>query len=479
MYSKEKFMKKIKLSVLTLALIGGLLLTGCKNKNDSTDPSSAEESSSGSETTEVSSSSSETPVDRHKITEQEYLEIRDFFNSEHLFIDGNLTISHVDVLKINNGKIEYTDEWSHDIYDLEYSEMFDIFYGYEYNYIADEWHKEYAERELDNLMSIFNFWSLDYMVESLSDLTYSEETHKYTGKNVDRDIDNEFVFEDGKLVSYVATWENYGERVVSAYEMTNYGTTKVVLPFIEPGNSLTPPPSGSTGFPQGIIDAFLEENDITDYVIPTIADDQAWSHKWYSSFPILKLWTLDREYGVSLEDDYYGLYEMAGVSISAKYYDTVGYTILDSKNKPMVAFEGIDDYFVIYICAPEYAEAATEDGWYPRAQLNEYMDLMNIENIPETPILDLKEPGWKYQNVFYIEEQIWRLFTCYPDPNSPDNKDATGVALEDLYKELLESEGWEIDSSLYDVKGYYATKQWVTIQFFSWENLFKVWVYKA
>ena len=71
-------MKKIKLSVLTLTLIGGLLLTGCKNKNDSTDSSSAEESSSGSETTEVSSSSSETPVDRHKITEQEYLEIRDF-----------------------------------------------------------------------------------------------------------------------------------------------------------------------------------------------------------------------------------------------------------------------------------------------------------------------------------------------------------------------------------------------------------------
>ena len=71
-------MKKTKLSVLTLTLIGGLLLTGCKNKNDSTDPSSAEESNSGSETTEVSSSSSETPVDRHKITEQEYLKIRDY-----------------------------------------------------------------------------------------------------------------------------------------------------------------------------------------------------------------------------------------------------------------------------------------------------------------------------------------------------------------------------------------------------------------
>ena len=78
--------------------------------------------------------------------------------------------------------------------------MFGFFYGDEYNYIVDEWHKDYAERELDNLMGLFNFWSLSYMVESLSDLTYSEETHKYTGKNVDRDIDNEFVFEDGKLV---------------------------------------------------------------------------------------------------------------------------------------------------------------------------------------------------------------------------------------------------------------------------------------
>ena len=44
-----------------------------------------------------------------------------------------------------------------------------------------------------------------------------------------------------------------------------------------------------------------------------------------------------------------------------------------------------------------------------------------------------------------------------------------GVALEDLYKELLESEGWEIDDSKYDIKGYFATKHWVTIQFFSWE----------
>ena len=476
-------MKKIKLSILTLTLIGGLLLTGCKkNNNSSADPSSAEESSSGSETTEVSSSSSETPADRHKITKAKFLEIREFFNSKEFFLDGNLTVSYDASLKIDGGKIQYIGEdlGSNFIYNIEYSELSDTLCGDEYYCLGDEWIKYDFDSEVEDFFSCLNLTAFSYMVESFSDLTYSEETHKYTGQNTKQEVDNEFLFEDGKLISYTAGWYYHDEYESISYEFTNYETTKVSIPFLAPGNSLTPP-TGSTGFPQGIINAFLEENEITDYVVPTIADDQAWTTKWYSSFPILKIWTLDREYGVSFEQDYYGLYEMAGISISERYYDTIGYTILDSASKPMVAFEGIGDYFVIYICAPEYDERETEDGWYPRAQLNEYMDLMNVENVPETPILDLEEPGWKYKNTFYFDSdlEIWRLFTYYPDPNSPDNEGATGVALEVLYKELLESEGWEIDSSKYDTKGFFATKQWVKIQFFSWEGMFKVWVYKA
>ena len=246
----------------------------------------------------------------------------------------------------------------------------------------------------------------------------------------------------------------------------------------EPPESPLTPPTGLPGFPTGVVNAFLEQYTITDYPVPAIADDQAWGYKEYTTFPILKIWTLDNDDGVSYEEQYRGLYEMAEVDVTDVCYETIGYGVFTSSGMPKVVFKAIDDYFVIYICAPEFDDRETEDGWYPNAQLNEYMDLMNVSEAPTTPILDLDEPGWKYQNHYYSEHKTWRLFTCYPDYNSPDNSETTGPALEDLYKELLEEDGWEIDATNYDTYGYYATKGWVEIQFFSWDNLFKMWVYK-
>ena len=249
-------------------------------------------------------------------------------------------------------------------------------------------------------------------------------------------------------------------------------------PFPEPGNPLTPP-SGDAGFPSNAVNAFLEENTITDYPVPVIADDQAWCYKKYTYFPILKIWTLDNEDGVSYEDQYYGLFEMAEVSVTSTYYDTLGYAVMTSSGMPKVVFKTVDEYFVIYISAPEYDERNTEDGEFPTAQLIEYMDLMNIANVPSIPVLELEDPSWQYQNHFYADRhRTWRLFTCCPDYNSPNSSEPSGPALEDLYKELLEEDGWEIDATDYDTYGYYATKGWVEITFFSWDNLFKIWVYK-
>lgn len=249
------------------------------------------------------------------------------------------------------------------------------------------------------------------------------------------------------------------------------------LPIPDPGDPLTPP-SGVPCFPTTPINAFLEDFEITDYVIPAIADDQAWSHVRYTYFPIIKLWTLESTSGTLYEDQYLSLMEAAEVTVSNKYYETVGYAVLGTNDLPKVVFKSLGDYFVLYICAPEFDAIDTSDGGYPFAQLDEYMDLMNVENVPPFPLLDLDEPGWKYQNHFYTDVKTWRLFTSYPDPNSPDHSTTSGPALEVLYKDLLQEHGWIIDESLYDSKGYFATKEWVEIQFFSWYDTFRVWVCK-
>ena len=248
-------------------------------------------------------------------------------------------------------------------------------------------------------------------------------------------------------------------------------------PIPDPGNPLTPP-DGEAGFPVEAINTFLEDKSITDCVVPAIANDQAWSYKTYTYFPIIKLWTLESTTEVLYEDQYCSVLQEAEITVSDRYYERVGYAVLKNNGFPRYVFKSIGGYFVIYIAGEEYSLTQTPDGEYPYEQLDEYLDLMNVENVPPFPMIEVYEPGWKYQNAFYTEYSEWRLYTCCPDPNSPNSSNITGTALEDLYKDLLEAQGWEIDSTLYDTKGYFAYKEWVGMQFFSWNDTFRLWVYK-
>ena len=247
--------------------------------------------------------------------------------------------------------------------------------------------------------------------------------------------------------------------------------------FPEPGNSLTPTNWG-IGFPRDAINYFLEENEIEDYVVPDIAVDQKWSYRSYTYFPVFKLWTpIISTSEVSYEDQYRSILTDAGEEVSTLYYDTVGYSIVDKYSTPKLVFKVVGDFFVIYINAPAYDPRQLDDGGYPYEALDEYFDLMNVKNVPPFPLLEL-DPGWKYYNCFFNTEKMWKLYTGYPDPNSPDHTEVAGPALEDLYKELLEADGWDIDSSQYNSYGYFATKEWVEIQFFSWYDTFRLFVYK-
>ena len=250
--------------------------------------------------------------------------------------------------------------------------------------------------------------------------------------------------------------------------------------FPDPVSPLTPP-EGIIGFPSEAINSFLTVHEVTDLVIPAVAEDQTWGIKSYESIPILKIWTRESTRGTLYEDVYYSTLTSAEITFSEKYYNTIGYTILDNNGEPQLAFKSLGDYFVMYICAPNYDFIEIEDGSFPWAQLDEYFDLMNIDNVPYIPMIQV-DSNWRYKNRFYIESNanIWKMLIKCTDPNTPNSGNYNGHCLEDDYKELLEQNGWEIDDSDYDFTGYFATKEWVTIQFFSWTDStddFRVWIY--
>ena len=253
----------------------------------------------------------------------------------------------------------------------------------------------------------------------------------------------------------------------------------------DPGNPLTPP-DGGAGFPRTAVDEFLAEHEMTEYIVPTIANDQAWSYKKYETLPVMKLWTSEDVANPTLEEQYYVMMCDVDMGPDSSHYDTVGYGVYRN-SEPLILFQTIEiedenpdtqeGYFVIYLAAPEIDIAPTEDGCFPLFMLSEYFDIMNIANTPSF-VLPPVETGWEYQLHFYPEVGYWKLFLRVSDPHSPDGEDYNHDAIEDLYIPLLEDDGWEIDTSLYDSYGYYARKKWAEIQFFSWEGVFKFWIYK-
>ena len=281
---------------------------------------------------------------------------------------------------------------------------------------------------------------------------------------------------DSPSKSVISSSKQSETTSASSFEWTTSETSSANSSILQPGNP-SYPHATINGFPTTILNVFLSYNNLTDYFVPEIANDQEWGYCMYANFPILKLWTLESTSGVSYEEQYYEIFVNANTSLTNQYYGTIGYCVVNQL-KPKVAFKSVGGYFIIYVSAPEYETKDTLDGNYPYSVLVENFDLMNYGDIPTLPHLEIGESGWRYQNFFDPNKGVWKLFAGCDDSNSPDNTEATGPALEDLCKELLESNGWTIDDHLYDNEGYFATKDSFEIQFFSWENSFRTWVYK-
>ena len=244
----------------------------------------------------------------------------------------------------------------------------------------------------------------------------------------------------------------------------------------EPTSPLTPP-TGQVGFPSEAIAAFYAENDIDEYYVPEIAENQAWSYKTYTYTPIMKLWTLESQDEISYEDAYCELYNETSITIKNKFYNTLGYAILNSDNMPELAFKTIGDYFVLYLVAPEYEFRQMEDGRFPLEVVYECLDLMDVSQTPVFPLPPVEE-GWIYQIHFYLEVGCWKPCIKVVDPQTPDQPGYDHNAIEDYYLPYLEEDGWTIDISSYDYDGYHAIKTWVEITFFSWDGEFRIFVFK-
>ena len=212
--------------VLSL-LISGLIISGCskssdKNTSDSVVSNGVSEDLSSEDTT------------IYTVTESEYTSIRNFFNSTDLLTEGNLTITGKSVFKFADCHLEFIDEENdiHSFYDFKYDAVADEYEIDEYSFMFDYWdvtHWKTNEYTLDDVLNLLNlgFYS---MIESFAGLTYSEETHKYTGKYDDKNI--EVSFENGKFVTYTFEYWDNGDYT-ETYNISNYGTTTINLPEVE------------------------------------------------------------------------------------------------------------------------------------------------------------------------------------------------------------------------------------------------------
>ena len=228
----------------------------------------------------------------------------------------------------------------------------------------------------------------------------------------------------------------------------------------------------STGFPLEKLQLFLETYDM-DLQVPAIgADTIEWS--WYSysnngQYPVFELDAKDEgTIGTdSLEDIFCealkDLYE-----IDSTDYDSSGYRVLDADDEAIMQWYTYEQSFHFWIYGPDYNYPPTDEFPYEIMQkiYNHYYGLK-----PEFP-LPVSENEW-----YYGIEREYQSYYGYA--YTLDDGEIGVNSIEDVYKGVLEEDGWQIDDALYDDDGYYAYKAEICIQFFSWDGEFYFYISPA
>ena len=250
------------------------------------------------------------------------------------------------------------------------------------------------------------------------------------------------------------------------------GSEEEVQTYVEEGTT--------NGFPTQAVETFLTTYNM-DLYIPEVANTQTWNYEAgldTENYAVLYLWTEDSgEIGVdSLEDQYKALLEEAGVEVDDSLYNYYGYVVWDENDNLQFCFYTYKYEFDIIVYGPEVPRKQYDE--FPVEVLNEFFELVGTT-------AEIPAPVSEYTWIAGIDEDddIGQYFWAETqDDGSPyfDDDDSFvpgDNAIEDAYKEALETAGWTIDDSEYDDSGYYADKDGVVINFFSWAEEFTIYIY--
>ena len=217
---------KVVLSLLAVALAGGIALTGCgggKNKKGD---------SSGQGSTPASEPSSEPdPEPVYTFTEAEYLLVKEKLNDPRILLNGNFTMSGIVENKIAEGKIDGTIEGDHLMYDIDvasYNNGTKKAAAVEYYYDTDD--AKWYRTEIDlNVQSLYVSTGLYYfmLLPVYGDLTYNETKHQYSALVNYEEMNFKIDFRalHGNIIEYNVTGE-----VTYHFEFSDFGTTTVEFP---------------------------------------------------------------------------------------------------------------------------------------------------------------------------------------------------------------------------------------------------------
>ena len=238
-----------------------------------------------------------------------------------------------------------------------------------------------------------------------------------------------------------------------------------VYPFLEEGTK--------TGFPVEELQTFLTTYHM-DIELPSFgADDLSW--EWHSyllngSTPAFELDANDEgTIGTdSLEDVLLALLTEAGFEVDSSDYDNSGYKIVYDNNDTMIHWYTYNGAFCFWLYAEEFINEPTTEFPYEILQKihNHYFGYK-----PEFP-LPVGGDEWYYGVERDDQSYYGYAYTL-------DNGEIGVNSIEDVYKVALEENGWHIDATQYDEDGYYASKDNVLIQFFTWDGEFDFYLYES
>lgn len=238
-----------------------------------------------------------------------------------------------------------------------------------------------------------------------------------------------------------------------------------VYPFLEEGTK--------TGFPAAELQTFLTTYHMYIELPPFGADDLSW--EWHSyllngSTPAFELDAQDEgTIGTnSLEDVLLALLTEAEFEVDSSDYDKSGYKIVYDNNDTMMLWYTYNGAFHFWLYAEEFINEPTTEFPYEiiRKIHNHYFGYK-----PEFP-LPVGGDEWYYGVERDDQSYYGYAYTL-------DNGEIGVNSIEDVYKAALEEDGWNIDATKYDEDGYYASKDNVLIQFFTWDGEFDFYLFES